>query len=273
MRNTRALRIAIEPPYDVDWMLTFLARRAIPGIEHVVGDRYERRLDGDVVVSVRLTPGAALLRVPRTLDAEAVRERMRRLLDLDADSGAIDGHLARDAVLRDRVVARPGLRVPGAWDAYELAIRAVLGQQVSVDRATQLARRLVDCYGVSGAFPAPHLLASSNPAALGMPGRRGEAIRRLAAHFAASPMGEAPSAAQLRAVLLAIPGIGPWTAEYVAMRAGRDPDAFPASDWVVLKELDTTPARARDCAVRWRPYRAYAVMYLWAAAARRREQR
>ncbi len=253
-------------------MLDFLARRAIAGIERVAGNAYERRLSADAVLRVHLSPTRATVEAPGSLDPAVVRDKVRRLFDLDADSAAIDAHLSSDPDMAARVRERPGLRVPGAWDTYELAVRAILGQQVSVDRATRLGEALVQRYGGEGQFPAPKVLARRNPAELGMPGRRGEAIRLLAEYFAKArdPNGDAADASALRASLMAIPGIGPWTAEYVAMRAGRDPNAFPASDWVVLKELNTTVAGARRRAAAWQPYAAYAVMYLWAAAGRRR---
>lgn len=268
MKNTRSLRLPITPPYDVQWMLDFLARRAIAGIESVDGDCYERTLP-DGRLRVWLAHDLARVEAPRTLEAGLVRQRVRDLFDLDANAAVIDAHLSKDADMAVRVRARPGLRVPGAWSTYELAIRAILGQQVSVDRATRLAQALVSRYGVAGDFPSPSRLARCNPAELGMPGRRGEAVRRVAEYFTDADADS--SAAGLRTGLLAIPGIGPWTAEYVAMRAGRDSNAFPASDWVVLKELDATPAGARRRALAWQPYSAYAVMYLWAAAGRRRD--
>lgn len=268
MKNTRSLRLPITPPYDVQWMLDFIARRAIAGIENVAGDCYERTLPVGRL-RVWLSQDSVRVEAPRSLEAELVRRRVRDLFDLDADSVSIDAHLSQDPDMAARVRVRRGLRVPGTWSTYELAIRAILGQQVSVDRATRLAEALVSRYGTAGAFPSPAHLARCNPAELGMPGRRGEAIRQVAGHFADPDEGS--TADGLRAGLLAIPGIGPWTAEYVAMRAGRDADAFPASDWVVLKELDATPAGARRRALAWQPYSAYAVMYLWAAAGRRRE--
>lgn len=272
----KQLRFRIPEPYDTEWMLGFLGRRAIEGIESVSGRVYQRYTEAGPV-RVEFETASVSVSVPPTLACEAVTRRVRELLDLDADSATIDAHLAEDHRMARRVAARPGLRVPGAWDLYELAVRAILGQQVSVERGTRLVRELVARYGQrttgSGAvvFPGPAQLASANPAELGLPRKRGDAIRALARAFEAGLIPRAGATPdRVRSTLLGIEGIGAWTAEYVAMRGCRDPDAFPAADWVVRKELDATPAAARRLAEQWRPYRAYAVMYLWAAAARRK---
>lgn len=287
--RTQRLRFPLPARYDVDWVLGFLARRALPGIERVTTDTYERRVGHDQI-RIHWGVNAVTVTAPAGWARDDVAQRARRLLDLDADSALIDAHLSGgrrhfgdegpiNADMAQRVSARPGLRVPGAWDSFELIVRAILGQQVSVDRATQLARAMVERYGVEIApgvrdFPSPERLAGENPSEIGMPRRRGEAIRRVAAAVAEGVLPRGPGNAQvLRAGLAAIPGVGPWTIEYVAMRAGRDADGFPETDWVVLRELDTTPSGARRQAEAWRPYRAYAVMYLWAASARRKEIR
>ncbi len=162
----------------------------------------------------------------------------------------------------------PGLRVPGAWDGFETAVRAVLGQQVSVARATALADRLIERYG-DGGFPDAGALSQANPAEIGMPGKRGAAISLLAREVLADrlQLDECVDARSMQAALRAIPGIGPWTASYIALRVAKDPDAFPESDWVVLKMLDTTAAGARRCAERWAPWRGDALMYLWYGSA------
>ncbi len=251
-------------------MLGFLERRALPGLDKVEGDRYIRQFGGGRSVTVRLTDSAATVRFDARLDRDWVRAGVRRLFDLDADSAAIDAHLSADPDMRVRVRARGGLRVPGTWSTFELVVRAILGQQVSVERATRLAAGLVERWGAAdGEFPAPATLASADVAALGMPGKRGAAIREVAAAFANGLDADAAPLGALRQRLLSVPGIGPWTVEYIMMRAVRDADAFPASDWVIMKELGTTAAGARQLAAAWAPYRAYAVMYLWAAAARR----
>ena len=274
------LRFRLKQPYDVDWVLRFLARRAVPGLESVVGDRWERAVPGGIV-QVRIKSGVASVSAPSTLERADVARRVRAVLDLDSRPAAVDAALATEPTMARLIAARPGLRVPGAWDVYELAVRAILGQQVSVERATRLTIALVERFGsgdgATKAFPEPALLARVNPSELGLPGTRGRAIRLLAAAFERGELDRTTNDVdRLRATLLSIPGIGPWTTEYIAMRGGRDPDAFPASDWVVLKELSrtapraATAARASARAEAWRPYRAYAVMYLWAAAARRK---
>jgi len=270
------MRISVRAPYDVDWMVGFLARRAIPELESVRDTTYFRTLsEPDQSLSVRVTNRALSVSIPEAAIglAPALKSQVARVFDVAADSAAIDAHLGRHPTLRAAVENTPGLRVPGAFDGFELAVRAILGQQVSVARATALARSLVQRYGALPdgriRFPTPDCLARQTPAEIGMPGRRGEAVRRLAEMVARGDLdiSDATRPNDLRKALTGIAGIGPWTAEYVAMRAGRDPDAFPESDWVIQKQLDTTPAGARKIAEAWRPFRAYAVMYIWASAA------
>jgi 3-methyladenine DNA glycosylase/8-oxoguanine DNA glycosylase len=270
------MRISVRAPFDADWMVGFLAKRVIPELESVRDATYCRCVEGsDRPLSVKVTNRALLVSIPDDLTdrAPAMKRHVRRVFDLDADSAAIDAHLGAHPRLRAAVCRSPGLRVPGAFDGFELAVRAIVGQQVSVARATALARMIVQRYGATGdgrwVFPSPDCLARQTPAEIGMPGRRGEAVRRLAEMVARGDLAvsEAMPPDDLRKALTGIAGIGPWTAQYIAMRAGRDADAFPDSDWVILKQLGTTPAGARKIAEAWRPYRAYAVMYIWASAA------
>jgi AraC family transcriptional regulator of adaptative response / DNA-3-methyladenine glycosylase II len=218
-------------------------------------------------------------------DLDAAEERARALLDLDADADAVAAVLGGDPLLRPLVRARPGVRVPGSVDGAELAVRAVLGQQVSLAAAATLAGRLVGAYGrplerplgaVTHVFPSAADLAATGLGALGMPGSRREALLGLARALAGGTLVLDPAAdrEETRRRLLALPGIGPWTAEYVAMRALRDPDAFPATDLGVRHALeglgeDGRPAAAARLAERWRPYRAYAVQHLWASLSAR----
>ncbi len=278
------LRLALRPPYHGEWMLSYLARRAIPGVERVQGDTWTRTLPGGAV-QVQVLADALVVTLHGDLTRMRVADvlqRVRRVFDVSADGRVIDAHLGADARLRAVVQRDPGLRVPGAWDGFEVAVRAVLGQQVSVAGATTLAARLVQQFGTATQdggylFPDAAALVSANVGALGMPERRGAAVRevaravldgRLVLHTA-----QAPEA--LFAQLVALPGIGPWTAQYVAMRVLGDPDAFPAEDIVLRKvvEPDVTLSsrallqRAED----WRPWRAYAVMYLWCDATHRAE--
>lgn len=262
------LRLAVRKPYNADWVFSYLAKRALAGVETVQGLSYRRRLDerSSAVLEVRWEDGGPVALVPQAFQDSLgdLLRRVRRLFDLDADSTVIDAHLSADNLLGPRVRAAPGLRVPGAWDGFETAVRAVLGQQVSVARATRLAELLVDRYG-SGAFPSPSSLAVANPAEIGLPGKRGEAIRRLAAEVESGSLqlDESVDSRELTERLRALPGIGPWTASYIALRVAKDPDAFPESDWGVLKALRTTPAGARRRARDWSPWRGYALMHLW----------
>ena len=273
------VRLPVRGPFDTDWLLSFLSKRAIPEFEGVHETRYHRILDGsNEPLEVNVTRQTLSLSIPQGLRPRAagLQADVRRVFDLDADSAAIDAHLGADPLLYDAIQRSPGLRVPGAFDGFELAVRAILGQQVSVARATVLARLLVRRYGDDSRggfmFPSAACLAEQTPAEIGMPGRRGEAIRRLAEIVARGDLQISPEMppAALRRALTAIAGIGPWTAEYITMRAGRDADAFPDGDWVIRKQLGATAAGARRLAEAWRPFRSYAVMYLWASAARGR---
>ena len=268
------LLLPVRGPYDFNWIFQYLSRRALRGIEQVSGAagswRFQRQLESGGCVSISQADGG--LRVQLPLDGgepvHALLVRVRRLFDLNADGAAVHEFLLAQPELADLARTAPGLRVPGAWDGFELAVRAVLGQQVSVARGTALADAMVDRYG-SGGFPSPHDLMHRDIAELGMPGRRGRAIAELARHTAAGRLqvDECQDFDELQRDLEAIDGIGPWTANYIRMRAARDPDAFPDNDWVVLKQLGGTAAQARRTAAAWRPWRAYALMYLWYRAA------
>lgn len=272
------LRLAVREPYNADWVFSYLDRRALAGVETVQGFTYRRRLGehSSSFLEVRWEDGGPVAVVPPALQDNLgdVLHRTRRLFDLDADSAVIDAHLSADGLLGPRVRAVPGLRVPGAWDGFETAVRAVLGQQVSVARATRLAEMLMDRYG-SGAFPSPSSLAAAHPAEIGLPSRRGEAIRRLAAEVKSGSLqlDECVDSRELTERLRALPGIGAWTASYIALRVARDPDAFLESDWGVLKALGTTAAGARRRAREWSPWRGYALMYLWHGGAVRSQGR
>lgn len=264
------LQLPVRQPYNVKWVFEFLAKRALAGIEEVDGFEYRRRLDtGDHWISVAWQGDGLRLSVPpgATDFLGEILCRVRRVFDLDADPQAVDGHLGTDACLGPLVRAAPGLRVPGAWDGFETAVRAILGQQVSVARATILAAKMIERYG-DGRFPTPAALVEATPAEIGMPGNRGRAISNLARAVRDGDIalhdGVNPEA--LTASLTGLDGIGPWTAAYVGMRVAKDPDAFPDSDWVILKMLGVRPAAARGLAREWQPWRAYAVMYLWYAA-------
>jgi AraC family transcriptional regulator, regulatory protein of adaptative response / DNA-3-methyladenine glycosylase II len=290
-----ALTLSFAPPYDWEAMLAFLGMRAIPGVERVADGRYCRTvaLDGKHGwIEVAPKPGkdalVATIHFPCVKALPSIVGRIRRVFDLAADIGAIGAHLARDPRLAPLIAARPGLRVPGAWDGFELAMRAILGQQITVGAATGLAGRLVRAHGVpllldgapaglSHAFPQPGSLAGAALAALGMPRARGAALAALAATATRDPALFAPGhdLDQTVAQLCALPGIGEWTAQYIAMRGLREPDAFPAADIGLLRAMEDErgrrpkPAELLARAEAWRPWRAYAALHLWASDAQR----
>lgn len=295
---TLTLRLAYRPPYDWDGTLAFQEARALAGVEAVTAGAYARTLRlGHRHGWLRVThdPAAAgvLLEVSRTLTPAlpAVLARVRRLFDLEARPDVIAAQLQRDATLAAAVRRHRGLRVPGAVDPFELAVRAVLGQQVSVKAATTLAGRFVRAFAtpldpgdaatdgrptsLTHLFPTPESVAALDPAsiaALGIVGARAGCIVALAKAFAAGQVTLAPgddASEQVRA-LTALPGIGPWTAQYVAMRAMHLPDAFPKEDLVVRKALGGVSAAAAAArAEAWRPWRSYATLHLWRMAAER----
>ncbi len=272
------LRLPVREPYDFEWVFAFLDKRAMQGIESIEGMSYRRRVplaggeQGWVRVDKAVNGDSPVLQVtiPQgVLEPVAqILRRVRRVFDLDADGEVIHAHLRDAPVIGQWVQQRPGLRVPGAWDGFETTVRGILGQQVSVARATVLADIMVQRYG-DGYFPTPQALALAEVAEIGMPGQRGRAISALAAAVAdgALRLDECANPESFHEQLCAIPGIGPWTASYTALRIARDPDAFPESDWVVMKVLDAKPAGCRAIAEAWRPWRAYGAMYLWFGAA------
>lgn len=281
------LRLRYRPPFDWGSLLGFLALRATPGVEAVDAESYRRTIaiDGrQGVVCVRPGAGAHVLDVEITFpDPQAlfrIVERVRRIFDLGADPEDISAHLRTDADLAPLVRAYPGIRVPGAWDGFELAVRAILGQQVTVKGATTLAGRVARTFGEplvgSGAdelhmiFPTPQALANANLTRIGLPKARADAVRGLARAVAAGEVSFDTSVGLEACVrqLTQLPGIGEWTAQYVAMRALSLPDAFPATDLGLLRAAATgkrklTAAQLVARAEAWRPWRAYAAMYLW----------
>jgi len=283
------LRLPANPPLDADALLGFLAARALPGVEEVDGGRYRRILPGDGVVEVALGTAGAQLRVRLAAGADlaGIVRSVRDLCDLDADPAAIGEVLGADPILAPLVAARPGLRVPGAVDRFACAVRAVLGQQVSVAGATTLAARLVRRHGVPLAapdgglthrFPPPATLAEADLSGLGITGTRIRALRALARAVTdgALVLDGGADPADVAADLRALPGFGPWTAGYIALRALRDPDALPAGDLGLRRALaarggDDSVAGLAGRAERWRPWRAYAALHLWAAQAAPRQ--
>lgn len=281
------LRLDYRAPLAWDELLGFLGGRAIPGVEVVAGGSYRRavELGGHAGwLAVTADDGRPALRAqvstslaPVLMD---VASRLRSLFDLDARPDAIAGALGRDRSLAPLLSARPGLRVPGAFDGFEAAVRAILGQQVSVRGATTLSGRVVERFGrplplswdgPSRAFPTAAELAAAPVAdvrAIGMPEKRAETIVALARAADAGDVDLSRGAdpAELMDALQRIPGIGPWTAHYLAMRVARWPDAFPGGDLALRKALGVTTTRAAESrADTWRPWRAYAVMHMWSS--------
>lgn len=280
------LKLPFSPPYPWTTTIEWLANRAIPGMESIDRNGYHRliTLNGDQgTVNVRSVADQpyllATISFPQLGLLSQIVARLNRLFDLHANVGAITDHLRTDPILAVAIEHRPGLRIPGCWDPFELAVRAILGQQVSVAAATTLARRLVATYGelttqpnanLYRTFPSPIVLATADLTQIGVTKPRAKAISSLAAAIDLDP-----TLLQLHQGLedtverlCELPGVGPWTAQYIAMRALGEPDAFPATDLALVramnklgepmtKELLTARSQA------WRPWRAYAAMYLW----------
>jgi AraC family transcriptional regulator, regulatory protein of adaptative response / DNA-3-methyladenine glycosylase II len=291
------LRLRYRPPYDWDSMFGHLQMRAIPGVEVVEDGRYLRtvEIDGSIgSVEVAHLPQQQSLKVtirfPNVRLLPAIVTRVRRLFDLGADIETIDAHLSCDPLLAPLVAKRPGLRAPGGWDGFELAVRAILGQQVSVVAARGLAGRLVQLQGervpkglvshpgLTHVFPPAKRLALADPIGLGMPSARLASLKALAEAAMADPNLFRPfgTIEETIARLRAIRGVGEWTAQYIALRAIREMDAFPASDIGLLRGaarldgMDGTRSTAAGLLSRaevWRPWRAYAAQHLWAADA------
>ena len=278
------LPLRYRPPYDWPGICAFLARRAIPGVEWVENGTWNRhiRVDGEAGrISVSQSDDDHLLcrlDIPSTASLIGLVEQVRRLFDLDADPAEISAVLARDPILRKRLRTTPGIRVPGAWDGFELAIRAIVGQQISVDGATTAMGRIAAACGSRhddiALFPTPQQLMSIDPAQLPMPRTRAGAIMALSKAVAEGEidLGRWVDADELKRSLLAIKGIGEWTADYIALRVLSDPDAFLHGDLVLKKvanrlygDPDGEALRQRSHA--WRPWRAYAGILLWRAAA------
>jgi AraC family transcriptional regulator of adaptative response / DNA-3-methyladenine glycosylase II len=283
------LLLRYQPPYDWPAMLEFLERRAMPGIERVTNGCYSRTIQvngAQGIVSIQPAEHNALrarIRIPKVSTLPIIIARLRRVFDLAADPLAISAHLATDPILAPLVNKRPGLRVPGAWDGFELAIRAVLGQQITVPQAVRLAGRLVAAHGermraaddgLTHVFPRPEKLAVANLATLGMPKSRAATLCAVAAAVIADSdlLGASHGLDEAIERLRSIRGVGEWTAQYIALRQLREPDAFPAADIGLMRALVNDYGRrpAADellaLAEKWRPWRAYAAQHLWAAA-------
>jgi AraC family transcriptional regulator of adaptative response / DNA-3-methyladenine glycosylase II len=284
-----SVRLAYRPPYDWDAMLSFLGARAIPAVEIIAGDSYRRTIAiGANCGVIRVAPAAknridVQVRFPDMAALPQIIARVRRVFDLAADPDTIGAHLSLDPALAPLVGARPGLRVPGAWDGFELAVRAIFGQQITVPAATKLLGKLVQAFGeplptamqdegLSHLFPSAARIARANLVTLGMPGARAMAATSLARTIAADPAIFSRGASLEDAIvkLRALLGIGEWTAQYIAMRELREPDAFPAADIGLLRAMADSggrrpsPSELLSRSARWRPWRAYAALHLWA---------
>jgi len=285
------LKLSYRAPYDWGAMLAFLSLRAIPGVETVRDGVYARTIAigaGRGMISVRTTDADKLsvtVRFPDLTALPAIIARVRRVFDLAADPVTIGAHLSQDPTLAPLVAARLGLRVPGAWDGFELAVRAVLGQQITVPAAIVLAGRLTRDYGealpetwpdfdgLTHVFPSAEQLASADLSGLPMPRARSSALSSLASAVAADPSLVAPRGSLEEAIttLKSLAGIGEWTAQYIAMRQLREPDAFPAADIGLMRAMadaDGVRPNAAELLARaetWRPWRAYAAQHLWAS--------
>jgi AraC family transcriptional regulator, regulatory protein of adaptative response / DNA-3-methyladenine glycosylase II len=289
------LKLPYKPPYDWDAILAFLAPRAIPGVEVVADGAYARAIaigrdkgafiarpaDSDLL--------AVTVRFPKLDALPAIIARVRRLFDLAADPLTIGEQLSRDAHLAPLLAARPGLRVPGAWDGFEVGVRAILGQQITIGAAIQIAGKIAAHYGepldepvpgfpgLTRVFPSAAALAGADLSRLPMPRARTASLSALAAAVAVDPrlFGPRASLEEAIATLRRLPGIGEWTAQYIAMRELREPDAFPAADIGLMRamadEAGVRPSAATLAAraETWRPWRAYAAIHLWMAAGER----
>ena len=283
------LLLAYQPPYDWSAMLGFLSVRAVAGMEAVADGVYSRSIGLNGVYgtfSIGPTDADALeltLDFPDAMAVPGIVARLRRMFDLDADLPAIHRQLTREPLMKRLIAQRPGLRVPGAWDGLELAIRAVLGQQITVGAAIHLAGKLVAQYGaplqsplagLTHVFPESAVLANADLAALGMPKSRGRTLSGVAQALRDDPRLFEPGREDGVARLLALHGIGDWTAQYIALRQLREPDAFPSGDVGLIKALaalENGPVTGRDLLSRaeaWRPYRGYAAQLLWTSLSR-----
>jgi len=283
------VRLPCRAPFDWSSLLGFFAARAVPGVESIDGDRYRRTvtIDGQPgVIEVRQDRGNVLLAMQGigTQNIFPAVQRCREIFDLDAPMQEIAAVLSQDAVLARLLRNNPGVRVPGAWEGFELAVRAVLGQQISVKAATTIAGRIAKAYGepvegnggcgLSRLFPVPERLARARFNNMGITGSRAATLRALAHAVVDGSLSfdASQDPVAFGESLRAIPGIGDWTAQYVAMRALKHPDAFPAADLGLLRAFDR-PGRERlrsaqleEMSQGWRPWRAYAALLLWSSA-------
>ena len=278
------LRLAVRQPFHVDGLLEFLGGRTIAGVERIDGRTYARVLRlphglGAVQLTLHDDHVACELELADLRDTAVAVQRCRRLLDLDADPLAIDEVLSADPLLAPLVASTPGLRLPSQVDGFEVAVRAIVGQQVSVAGARTILGRFAQTYGtpvtfdlaashgLTHAFATPEALAEADDTALSMPRSRARALIGVAQAVADGKIELDPGADRdaVRADLVALPGIGPWTADYISMRALAHPDLMLETDLIIRRMLDchgVEPERTE----RWKPWRSYAAMHLWRAS-------
>jgi AraC family transcriptional regulator, regulatory protein of adaptative response / DNA-3-methyladenine glycosylase II len=283
-----SLRLPFSPPLNWTELIKFYGDRSISGMEAVNNESYRRVISiadnrGAIEVSTVLGESYLLARIwfPQIANLGEIVTRLRRMFDLAANVNEISTHLARDPLLRDLVTEQAGLRIPGAWDTFELAVRAILGQQVSVAAARTLAGRLIATYGepiagyaemgLNTVFPNPQALMDADLTGMGITHARGIAIASLARALVEHPCILSPLNRVEDTIksLCALPGIGEWTAQYIAIRALGEPDAFPHTDLGLLRSMEKlgeplTKTQLESRSQIWRPWRAYAAMHLWA---------
>lgn len=281
------LTLSYRPPFDWSGMLAFFGERAIPGVEWVDGGVFHRtiRIDGTAgrISVTHAARGPALKLAVALSDSRnllPLAERVRRIFDLDANMPAIHGVLCIDPLLKKRIAKSPGLRLPGAWDPFETAVRAVVGQQISVKGARTIIGRIAEkagpCFdhhnlpGLTRFFPTPEELCACDLGIIGMPSKRVATVKALSGAVAGGEIDLQVNDALETFIekLTRIPGIGDWTAQYIAMRALGEPDAFPAADLGLIKALQEdgrrpTPKQVCERAEAWRPWRSYAALLLW----------
>lgn len=278
------VRLAVRQPFHAEALLDFLAAHVLPGVESVEGATYARVLRlphglGVTALTLHDDHVSCELELTDLRDTAVAIGRLRRMLDLDADPVAIDAVLSADAALRELVAAAPGLRVPSHVDGFELAVRTIVGQQVSVagantvlgrhipSRGTPVDFELAATHGLTHAFPSPEAFAEADPATMGMPQARARTIIELSRAVASGELDLDPGVDReaVREQLLAMRGIGPWTADYIVMRALSHPDVLLTTDLVLRRELERRGITADDTET-WRPWRSYAGMHLWRAS-------
>jgi DNA-3-methyladenine glycosylase II len=257
-------RLSVCLPFPWLHLLGYLAHRLTPQIERIEAGAYLRQV-GKQTIAVTYSPADRQIEVTATgrVRSEAALRNVARLLDLEHDARSVDQHLRRSPLLKARTAKVPGMRPLGAWSPFELCVRTIVGQQVTVAAAGTLMRRLVQrCPQLT-----PESLVQADLGNIGMPGKRVETIRRFAQAVHEGRVEFDQPWVAVDAALQAVPGFGPWTRAYLAIRLGRDPDAFPASDLGLIRAANVdTPAQLLAVADSWRPYRAYAATYLWAVA-------